>query len=449
MSKYDAERALAIYKTFSKQTNEVVEFLSMARQYEHATRLEIPKLKHAPTSLTSSLEEYLNDPDFEINRRQYLAQQEAKKGGKVTSNGAREPLDDYKKLNATSKGSSSQAFPGPKSSQSAPRQEPKGPAPDLIDFFESIEQNQQHMAAQLQHQISNAQSSPQFQYRQQTYVAQPTYSNFQSLPQQQANGSFDTSNPFGQMMPHQPVSAEFTGAGFGAYSQGSTVQPPSQQPQTFPSPLSGVPQAHSATFPLQQQPFAAQQQQSTNPFRQSIMTQATASSTPSFSESQLTSPINRQSTNPFARNLTSQQSGQVQNSPFASVPVQSPISMPSSSTSNFFATPLQSPPPSMQEPPIAAHPLQQARTGINPFARSAPQSQSHTPTMSPTPTNPTGSTNPFRQSAFVNQQTGQGWQASQGTMGGLEQLDTIPVFPRPGQQITQPQPQPQQQPWPR
>jgi len=47
--------------------------------------------------------------------------------------------------------------------------------------------------------------------------------------------------------------------------------------------------------------------------------------------------------------------------------------------------------------------------------------------------NPTGSTNPFRQSAFVNQQTGQGWQASQGTMGGLEQLETIPVFPRPGQ----------------
>lgn len=81
MSKTDAQRALAIYKTFTKQTNLVVEFLSTARQYENATRLEIPKLKHAPTSLTASLEEYLNDPDFEVNRRQYLAHTDARKGG--------------------------------------------------------------------------------------------------------------------------------------------------------------------------------------------------------------------------------------------------------------------------------------------------------------------------------------------------------------------------------
>ena len=448
MSKYDAERALAIYKTFSRQTTEVVEFLSVARQYQHATRLEIPKLKHAPTSLTSSLEEYLNDPDFETNRRQYLAQQEAKKGGKSTSNGAREPRDDYKKFTTASKGSSSQTFPEPKSSQPAPpRQEVKGPAPDLIDFFESIEQGHQYEAAQSQYQTSNTQSPLQPQYQQQSYIAQPGYSNFQGLPQQQVNGAFDTSNPFGQMMLHQPAPADLTEAGFGGYSQGSTVQPPSQQPQSFPSSHSSVPQAHSTTFPLPQQQFAAQQQQSTNPFRQSVMTHATTASASSFPEPQLTSPMNRQSTNPFARSLTLQQSGPVQNSSFATVPVQSPISMPSSSTSNFFATPIQSPQPSIHASPIAVQPLQQTRTGTNPFARSTPQSQTHTPTRSPLPTNPTGSTNPFRQSAFVNQQTGQGWQASQGTMGGLEQLDTIPVFPRPGQQVAPLQPQ--QQPWPR
>ncbi|KAH0164047.1 hypothetical protein KCU67_g5317, partial [Aureobasidium melanogenum] len=46
----------------------------------------------------------------------------------------------------------------------------------------------------------------------------------------------------------------------------------------------------------------------------------------------------------------------------------------------------------------------------------------------------TGSTNPFRQSMFVNQQTGQGWQNTpQASMGGWEQLQTVPVFPRPGQ----------------
>jgi hypothetical protein len=59
----------------------------------------------------------------------------------------------------------------------------------------------------------------------------------------------------------------------------------------------------------------------------------------------------------------------------------------------------------------------------------------------------TGSTNPFRQSMFVNQQTGQGWQnAPQATMGGLEQLPTTQVFPRPGQAPAQSQQQ-QQSPW--
>src|ERR1700712_5307304 len=82
MSKPDAERALKIYKTFVKQTDQVVRYLSIARHYEHATRLEIPKIKHAPTSLSESLGEYVKDPDFEINRRQYLAQQESKKNGK-------------------------------------------------------------------------------------------------------------------------------------------------------------------------------------------------------------------------------------------------------------------------------------------------------------------------------------------------------------------------------
>ena len=63
MSKPDAERALAIYKTFAKETSSVVKFFQIARQYEHATRVEIPTLKHAPTSLSSTLEEYLHDND--------------------------------------------------------------------------------------------------------------------------------------------------------------------------------------------------------------------------------------------------------------------------------------------------------------------------------------------------------------------------------------------------
>src|SRR5277367_1004079 len=87
MSRSDSERALGIYLDFTKQTESVVQYLSTARQYEHQTRVEVPKLKHAPVNLGKQLEDYLMDPDFEINRRQYLAEQESKKGRSGT-NGA-------------------------------------------------------------------------------------------------------------------------------------------------------------------------------------------------------------------------------------------------------------------------------------------------------------------------------------------------------------------------
>src|SRR5271170_5156105 len=142
MSRPDAERALQIYKTFARQTNLVVQYLTVARKFEMATRLEVPKLKHAPTTLTSSLEEYLNDPDFEINRKQYLAQKGGKGSGKATSTSASRPTLFDKETKPDS------SFPPSKPTTAAPpsSQQPKGPAPDLIDFFESIEQNQQPMA---------------------------------------------------------------------------------------------------------------------------------------------------------------------------------------------------------------------------------------------------------------------------------------------------------------
>ncbi len=79
MAKSDAERALEIYRTFTRQTDFVVQYLSVARQYEHHTRVEVPKLKHAPVNLGRQLEEYLKDTDFEIHRRQYLAELAVKK----------------------------------------------------------------------------------------------------------------------------------------------------------------------------------------------------------------------------------------------------------------------------------------------------------------------------------------------------------------------------------
>lgn len=431
MSRPDAERALQIYKTFSRQTDQVVQFLSVARQYELSTRLEIPKLKHAPTSLTNSLEEYLNDPDFEVNRRQYLAQQQAKKSGGKSSTG-----------NTSTAPKTSSAFPAGKSDSSFPAMPAKGPAPDLMDFFESIEHNQQPMAQQPNGPVYNGfQQAPQ-QQQQQPYQATGFPAQQNAFPTQQT-GYFpqqqpaqQSTNPFGQppsfgqqnasqfqqqqqqqqqpQVQPQPLQPDFTGAGFGGY----TPQPPSY---SFQSSLSSIPQESVPSF---QQPSQndSNQQQSLNPFRQSMMpNQQTGSSG-------IASPLNRQSTNPFAKNVGAQPTGQSfgSNSPFTSPPPQ-PGNQPS-----FFGQ--QSPP--IQSPPM----LQPQRTGTNPFAKNPapamPSNSTGQTAATPLRPNPTGSTNPFRQSAFVNQETGQAWQQSnQGTFGGfgVDNVQTTPIFPRPGQ----------------
>ena len=457
MSKYDAERALGIYKTFSKQTNQVVEFLSVARQYENSTRLEIPKLKHAPTSLTSSLEEYLNDPDFEINRRQYLAQQDAKKGRKATSNGSSDnSAATVVKKSALSRNEVDKSFPDPTSAQEVPNKpEPKGPAPDLIDFFDSIEQNQTTMASQPQQQNPNFQQAP---YQQQQF--QPQQPDLFSPPgaQQQHTSSYVGSNPFGQpQQPQQPAQPNFSGSGFSSYPQQPFDQRPNQgslaqngvsqfnTPQAYAQ--QGQTQSNVNGFSQQQQPFSSGQPQpqvqSSNPFRQSMFPQSTGMSNSSLSSNpSITSHVANQSTNPYARNTTGQAPNQANNSPFQSPPPsqpfasQQPFPFPSSTQTQPSQT--QSFPQAQSQQPAA---LQSVRTGTNPFARNISPPQSQQPTPPPILPNQTGGTNPFRQSMFINQQTGQGWQASQGTIGGLENLPTIPVFPRPGQQ------QQQQQPW--
>lgn len=137
MSRYDAERALEIYKTFTKQTVDVVEYLQTARRLETSTRLQIPNLKHAPTSLTQSLEEYLHDPDFDINRRQYLAAQEAKRnGGKSasTKGGTQNTEDNAQQTFPSPKGRADVQQVSTKAADIPPPPQPKVAA-DLIDFF--------------------------------------------------------------------------------------------------------------------------------------------------------------------------------------------------------------------------------------------------------------------------------------------------------------------------
>ena len=395
MSRYDAERALGIYKTFTKQTNMVVEFLSTARQYENATRLEIPKLKHAPTSLTSSLEEYLHDPDFEVNRRQYLAQQDAKKGKKGTSNGAPGSMNNFSKA-LTNKGSSSKDFPEPKPVQTAQsKTEPKGPGPDLIDFFDSIEQNQQPMAANpsQQQQISNFGVGPQYQQQMQLQHTgvlpqqQPNFFPQASQPNQQPNGAnYAGSNPFGQPQAQQQRQ-NFSNTGFGGFSQ----QPTTLQQDFFSSaPQNSGPQTQQLqpqqTFNTGPQMMATGQQSfgtpqrsmttgASNPFRQSNM--ATGASTSSYSSNQpINSPASPQSTNPFARNITGQMTGKLQNSPYSSQPTASP----------FTSIPPQPQPP--QNPPFTS-PLPQTDFQQNtPFMSPPPQPQPQQQQQGPAPITP-------------------------------------------------------------
>ncbi|OAP62429.1 hypothetical protein AYL99_04632 [Fonsecaea erecta] len=409
MSRVDAERALRIYKTFGVQTEKVVQYLGVARQYEMSTRLEVPTIKHAPTTLTHALEEYLQDPDFELNRRQYLAQQEAKRTGKpVSSAPSANPFDKTatKEITTTSVAVNPQPF------QSAP----KAPAPDLIDFFESIEHNQQTMDQ------ANFNSQPQFQQ------GVPQVQGYQPAPVPQQTGY----NPFLQQQPTfqsqalpqpqaqpQPLQTDFTGAGFGGYGP----QPPQQiQPvggfqfstQLSPIPQNGVANFQSQAFsPVQPSPIQPQPT-STNPFRQSTLNTGSTQ----FSPVSPPGPA-RSSTNPFAK----QNTGALPNNDHSAGATHDQATFsPVSPDQAFPSNPsfLSSPPPA----------LQPQRTGTNPFAKNRPTTPGNA-----VATNVTGSTNPFRQSAFVNQQTGQGWQHSnQGTLLGFDvnNVDTVPVFPRPG-----------------
>ncbi|KAI9766592.1 MAG: hypothetical protein M1840_006403 [Geoglossum simile] len=432
MSRYDAERALEIYKIFSKQTTLVVEYLAVARQFETSTRLEVPKLKHAPTSLTANLEEYLHDPDFEINRRQYLAQQEAKKGRGAT-NGANKT-----RTTASPRPTLKEALPIPKPPQpNTVEPQPKGPGPDLIDFFESIEQNQQPIA---QPQVSN-QQMPHVQqqhtrydqhsqpYQQQGHLAQVSGFPPQQLSQPQQFGApfAQQSNPPVNQLA-QPVQQTFDPVGYGTYPL--QTQPGYNPQLTLPS----IPQNSLTPFqtsvPQHQQPQQAlgplgTGQQQKNPFRQSVMPMASAAVSYASSPPVSSSSTRPQGTNPFAK------SPQVQ-----------PAT--SSQGSSPFATPTPTISPSPVPPQIqTTQPIRSTPAGTNPFARNTSPPQHQQPTSLPPSTlgpNSSNSTNPFRQSVFQGQQSGASWQQNQGTMGGLDQMPTM--FPRQGESNVQ-----QQQKW--
>ncbi|KAI8626719.1 ANTH-domain-containing protein [Xylariaceae sp. FL1651] len=433
MSKPDADRAMDIYRHFTKNTDAVVQYLTVARQWEPHTRVEVPKIKHAPVHLRRQLEDYLNDPDFEINRRQYLAEQQVKKKGGLSSKGDKSTADakaEAAKLFSSANGASTSA--------SKPPQATKGPDPDLIDFFDSIEQNQTTMSTP-----ANVQPTVQTQMLTMN-TGNPWPSGIQQTGQLQGNGfvsqptGFLSNSPFQQpnlggypqqQQPQQQqqqlqqqqlpqVQPTFTGVGFGGYTPQQSFTPTS---------LGSIPQDSVASFSTGAlSPPMQTGQQTTNPFRASMMmTNPTGlpanngmpnpSFTPTGAQAQPQPHVGlaRQSTNPFARS-----------SPQAATPFSNPPS-----TSPFLSP----------QPSLPSAPLQPAATGTNPFTRnfapSPDQTQQRPQTSGGIAPQATGATNPFRQGAFVNHQTGLGWQHNQMPIGGgLDQLPTQPIFPRPTQQ---------------
>lgn len=170
-----------------------------------------------------------------------------------------------------------------------------------------------------------------------------------------------------------------------------------------------------------------------------------------------------QSTNPFARNVTSQPTGntsigQAPNSnnltsafhqppPTSTIPfsVQAPTTtssfpQPSTTSINPIFSTAPTTPSSFPLSPTQSQqqPIQRQNTGTNPFARSNTISHHPPPPIPSLPLAPLvphhtgGNTNPFRQSQFPTSPTN--WQMGKGdqvTLGGLEKLETVPVFPRP------------------
>ena len=400
MSKPDADRAMAIYRKFTKQTDYVVQYLTVARQFEHHTRVEVPKLKHAPVTLGKQLDEYLHDPDFETHRRQYLAELDAKKkSGRGGSSGGMLRLKAEKSGSTPSKPAAPSNTNGSQV-ESRPAQPAKAEN-DLIDFFGSIEPNQtptnvQSPVQQTQQTHQFATNTP-FQQVQQTgfvgngLMAQPTGTNpFQQQQQQQQ--PLQQSYTGYQQNP-QHLQPNFTGAGFGGYTA---------QPNFQPGTLGTIQQDSVSSYSTGPAGQTLDAPQTTNPFRASMMMGQPTGQPSSLSPPPGSNP-NRLSTNPFAQ--------------------QQMAPMHTGAMS-----------PQHQQQP---EPLKPAATGTNPFARTSPRPQtSPVGDGSPAALVPQATgTNPFRQSTFVNHNTGMGWQHNQMPMGGgLDQAPTIPVFPRPAQQ---------------
>ncbi|RKP13893.1 ANTH domain-containing protein [Piptocephalis cylindrospora] len=156
-----ATEALEVYRTFARQTEQVMALLDSARRIQQELNLVIPTVQPPPLSLTTALQDYLDDPDFETNRAAY--QRRRALGGRdiagpVPPSPRTARMQHMGVTRATSLrharstpdlqalGGAPDAHLGTSTSV-VPFQPPDGAPPAIIDFFASIEEEQRFLNA--------------------------------------------------------------------------------------------------------------------------------------------------------------------------------------------------------------------------------------------------------------------------------------------------------------
>ncbi|KIJ59229.1 hypothetical protein HYDPIDRAFT_177897 [Hydnomerulius pinastri MD-312] len=382
MSKIDAEEALGIYRHFCSQTERVVEYLGVAKKLQNLLNVPIPNLKHAPVSLASSLQEYLNDPNFEQNRIEYKTNKAAAdRNARTGTSSAAPPKASSPKPTPTASTSSTSA-----QSSNPPTSAPSGVSskPDasqaMADFFSSIEEEQTTI-------FNPTTGSPTNNYFQQQAAHNP-------FVQRQMTGAFG-SHPFGF-----PGQVQMQPTGFAASQPFQTAQPfqPTQPYQPQPQqnafglqlPQQQAPQHRPFSTFLQPQATGMQsgapagflQPQATgaNPFRQSmLMPQATGMAAFNMGGANAFAPT-PQSNSPFQMANTSQP--QPFGQPFGQ-PAQ--LQHPSSSNTPFGQTGART------SSDIPARPASTPLTSID----ATQMSSTSPPIAQPVKSHQTGSRNPF------------------------------------------------------
>ncbi|CAN6627427.1 clathrin coat assembly protein AP180A [Trichomonascus vanleenenianus] len=405
MSKIDATYALDIYEGFTKQTSNVVAFLKIAKHLEAATKLRVPNIRHAPTSLTQSLKDYLNDPDFEINHRQYLAEKEAQKN--LSNRPATNPRQTSESVGASRANVESK------------------PAGDLIDLFSAGNMAMQEAVFDPQQATSSNQYNPFLQPQQ---PQQPQQA--QQMQQPMVVNAFTGQPMMQQQLTGQMMQPQFTGPPQQPYGGQSmfTNQPQfTGQQQTQPQ-FTGQQQTQPQFTGQQQTQFTGQQQ--TQP---QFTGQQQAQ--PQFTGQQQAQPQLMQQPTNFNEPTQLRRANTGVGNPFRQSMLVTPTGNPfkRASTLPVLAedqqAQLQQPQPQLQQlqPPQQQPQLQRSmslqRTGTNPFARQQPQA------LNPQSTG----ANPFRKSMFMPN-TNPNASTYQPTFGGLESLPTVSVFPQTQQQ---------------